>query len=384
MKSPKMKAITLVACALCLVAGLFVATAQTGNDSPEKAIKQLQPEGQAPATPSPEEIAQRMAKVAVTVNGKNITEGDLIPGIQQEISRLTRGGQIPPAFIQQLAPRLRGKVLDKMIAEQLLLEEVAKENIVITDEEILKEITTVIEQRGIAKDLESFKQMIAAEGENFEDIKAQVKRGLSIQQLISKHVDDQIKVTADDTKAYYDEHTEEFEVPEKVKVSHILISTESKDPNADPNEIKAEAKTKADALLTQLKDGADFAELAMANSSCPSAEKGGDLGMLTKGQTVAPFEEAAFALEVGKLSDVVETRFGYHIIKVAQHDDAKQLTYEEAQEDIQKQLETEKSNSLADAYVTSLKEKATIVYPEPEVTEAPEASEGIEIKPVQP
>lgn len=96
-------------------------------------------------------------------------------------------------------------------------------------------------------------------------------------------------------------------MPAQIRASHILVSTRGQDD--------AEAKTEIDAIRAKIADGADFAEVAMEKSDCPSGRQGGDLGMFGKGMMVPEFENAAFALEVGELSDVVETDFGYHVIQ---------------------------------------------------------------------
>ena len=112
---------------------------------------------------------------------------------------------------------------------------------------------------------------------------------------------------------YYQAHQKDFQVPEEVKVRHILIKVA---PGADAK-TDAAAKQKAEDLLKQIKGGADFAALAKANSDDPgSKEAGGELGMIQRGVTVPPFEQAAFSLQPGQISDVVKTQFGYHIIKV--------------------------------------------------------------------
>jgi peptidyl-prolyl cis-trans isomerase D len=112
---------------------------------------------------------------------------------------------------------------------------------------------------------------------------------------------------------YYQGHQKDYQVPEEVKVRHILIKV---DAGADPK-VDAAAKQKAENLLKQIKGGADFAALAKANSDDPgSKEQGGELGMIQRGVTVPPFEKAAFGLEPGQISDVIKTQFGYHIIKV--------------------------------------------------------------------
>ncbi len=113
-------------------------------------------------------------------------------------------------------------------------------------------------------------------------------------------------------------------MPEQVRVSHILIKAADLDPDvAEPpnaqNEAKAAAVAKAEELLEQIRNGADFEALAREHSSCPSAAKGGDLGFFARGRMVSNFEKVAFDLKVGEVSDIVETIFGYHIIKVTGH-----------------------------------------------------------------
>ncbi len=126
-------------------------------------------------------------------------------------------------------------------------------------------------------------------------------------------------VTNQQVEAYYQQHQKDFQVPEEVKVRHILIKV---DKGADAK-TDAAAKAKAEDLLKQIKGGADFAALAKANSDDPgSKEQGGELGMIQRGVTVPPFEKAAFALQPGQISDVVKTDFGYHIIKVEEKETA--------------------------------------------------------------
>ncbi|RKY25347.1 MAG: hypothetical protein DRP62_01485 [Planctomycetota bacterium] len=120
------------------------------------------------------------------------------------------------------------------------------------------------------------------------------------------------------------------------------------------------AKTRE--LLKQIKDGADFATLAKANSSCPSAQKGGDLGFFSRGRMVPAFEKAAFELKVGQVSDIVETQFGYHIIKLTDRKDAVVKTFEQAKDDIIKMLAQKKQGELVKEYIDSLKAKANIAY----------------------
>ena len=141
--------------------------------------------------------------------------------------------------------------------------------------------------------------------------------------------------------------------PEAMRASHILLK-------ADTPETKAVAKTKADDLLTQIKGGADFAALAKQHSNDGSAPNGGDLGFFPRGQMVKAFEEAAFALKPGEVSPIVETEFGYHIIKGAEHRDARTVPLAEVSDRIAQALRQQKQQALAQEYVQSLKTKGKV------------------------
>jgi peptidyl-prolyl cis-trans isomerase D len=139
----------------------------------------------------------------------------------------------------------------------------------------------------------------------------------------------------------YQENIDSYRTPERVRVRHILIKTQGK-----PKEDAPKLKAKAEDLLKQIKAGGDFADLAKKNSEDPgSAVKGGELGFITRGQTVPNFEKTAFALKPGETSGVVETEYGYHILQVEEKQDAHTESFEEARPQLfaeaQKQQGTE-------------------------------------------
>ena len=128
----------------------------------------------------------------------------------------------------------------------------------------------------------------------------------------------------------------------------------------DTAERKKQAREKAEALLKRVKGGDDFAEVARTESSCPSKALGGDLGNFGRGQMVPPFEEAVFAMKPGEISDVVESSFGFHIIKLSEKNPAAQAKYEDVKTKIVQYLKDEKVRKLVAAYVEELKSKAKI------------------------
>ncbi|KUK99127.1 MAG: protein secretion (post-translocation chaperonin) [Parcubacteria bacterium 32_520] len=176
----------------------------------------------------------------------------------------------------------------------------------------------------------------------------QLKNSLTEQLMINKAITreyEKINITEDEIARYYKENKAYFYQPEKRKISHILV----------------ENREDAELFLKQLKDGlVQFDKLAQDKSICPSAEKGGDLGYITRGQMVSEFEEAAFSLEIGEISAIVETEYGYHIIKCDDIQKEKQLSLEEAKDDIKTILTNQKQNEAIEALLTQLREGADI------------------------
>jgi peptidyl-prolyl cis-trans isomerase C len=291
--------------------------------------------------------------VAVTVNGIDIKESQIEAQLKPQLQKMA--AQLPPAFIEQYKKQLGQQILEGMIVEQLLDEKVKDSNIVVTDEDVVEHLEKAAAQQNLT--LSDIKEMMEARGQSFDEAKQRIKKGMAYQKFLEAQWAGKINVTEDDAKKYYDENAKQLE---QVRASHILIKPRPADPNSDPNETKAAAKAKAQDLLKQIKDGADFAELARTNSDCPSSKQGGDLGFFPRGQMVPAFEEAAFALKPGQVSDVVESSFGYHIIKVT---DRKNDTFEKAKDEILKRLTQTKQAEFAEKYIELLKADANIIYP---------------------
>jgi peptidyl-prolyl cis-trans isomerase C len=132
----------------------------------------------------------------------------------------------------------------------------------------------------------------------------------------------------------------------------------------DPAAADAAAKEKAENLLEQIKAGADFAQLAKENSDGPSAPKGGDIGFGRRQSWVAPFSDAAFALQTGQVSDIVKTQYGYHIIKVTDRKESSEIPFDNVKEDIMHTLQNQKETELGSRCVELLRKNADIVYAE--------------------
>jgi peptidyl-prolyl cis-trans isomerase C len=309
-----------------------------------------------PVEPSP---------VAVTVNGEPITEAQLNERIDYYMRSSPQMANLPPAFVGQVRAQVRTKALDDLVAQCLLNREVKAAGVAVTDEEALAAIKERVGAQNPPMTIEQLKEMLESRGGSLEQLKEQFKTGMALERFMEAKLAGKSDVTDDEARKYYDENPKRFDEPEQVQASHILIGfSGSADPNADPNAARAAAKAKAEDLLKQIKAGGDFAELAKANSTDPgSAPRGGDLGFFARGRMVPPFEEAAFALEPNAVSDLVETRYGYHIIKATGRKDARTVPFEEAKAGIVEQLQNQKRAQFVQEYIQSLKDQATIVYP---------------------
>jgi peptidyl-prolyl cis-trans isomerase C len=309
-------------------------------------------------TPTAEEPADQ---VAVTVNGFEITEQTLQKALQPELARMNQQNQkLPPQLQETLEKQLRQQILEQLIVVRLLEEKAKESNIEVTEEEVMNQIKQLLAAQQPPMSLDEYKKRAAQTGQSFEQIKEQIRKGLTYQKIVNSQWKGKVDVTEADAKQYFQENPQEFETEEQVQASHILIKPET---GEDPNKAQEQAGAKAEDLLKQIKEGADFAELAKEHSDCPSAAKGGDLGYFGEGRMVPAFEKAAFALEVGQVSDLVKTRFGYHIIKLTDRKEAGTTSFEQAKEDLIQKLSREKRIELANNYIESLKEAANIVYP---------------------
>jgi peptidyl-prolyl cis-trans isomerase C len=334
--------------------------AVTSQPKPQASADKPSTEPNVAAQPA---VQPEIDKTAATVNGSAIGEKELNKrfsvAMRQVASQLAN---LPPAYAASVQEKLRQQVLENLVIERLLDEQVKAANIQISDADLIAEMKKTGEQQQPPIALEQFQATVEAQGGNFAEVKEEFRKGMGYRKVVAAQWEGKTNVTDADAKQYYDSHAKDFETPEQVRASHILISTKPKDPNSDPNQAKTAAKTKIDALLKQVKEGGDFAELAKKNSDCPSSATGGDLGLFARGSMVKSFEDAAFTLKPNEVSDIVETEVGYHIIKVTEHKDASTVPFDEAKAGITEQLTTEKKNEIIRAYLQSLKEKAKIVY----------------------
>lgn len=302
-------------------------------------------------------------KVLVTVNGTAIIQSRVDSELAPYLERMTSmGREIPEAQ----KTHLQKERLNIMIEKQLLGEKIKSEGISVTDEQVNEKVKEITVRQGIT--IQDFEKSLQTRGGlSLAEFNSQVKMALGIEKLLdSEFVRSGQAITEEEAKKFYDDNITKFTRAEQVKASHILIGTTGKDEAG-----KTAAKAKAEDVLVQVKGGADFAELAKTHSTCSSKQRGGDLGFFGKGQMVPEFSQAAFAQKPGEISDVVETKFGYHIIKVTDRKEAGVRSFEEEKSNIIKSLEGRKKQTFTQSYVETLKSKAKIIWAEEPKTDKP-------------
>jgi peptidyl-prolyl cis-trans isomerase C len=302
-------------------------------------------------TPSPKVTADAGPKAVADVNGKAIPYADFQRQLEMFKQQVTKGqpGQLP----EDLKKRLQSQVVDKMIADELLFQQAEKNGIKIESEAVHGEIKKI---KSRFKDEQEYHSRLKGVGLSEDKLKGQIKRRVSITKLIEKEILPAIKINDQDAKTYYDANLEKFNQPERVRARHILMKVEK----GDSEDKKTAAKKKLQDIQKRILAGEDFSKLAKENSQGPSNVKGGDLGYFTKGRMVKSFEDVAFKLAPNEVSDIVETQFGYHLIKVIDRQAAGAQPYEKMKEKIKSHLFNEQVQKKMEPYVKTLREKAKV------------------------
>ena len=288
---------------------------------------------------------------AAEVNGKVISYVDFQRQFEMTQQQIMQGrtGKVPENVIQQL----RKRVVDQMIAEELLFQESQKQGIKIPAERVEKELDNLKQRFKDPKQYEdALNQMQITEGQ----LKNQIIQKAAIRELVTRDIVSKINITDEAAKKFYDENTEKFRRPERVRAQHILIKVNQEDDEKK----KADARKRLEDIKKKIMGGEDFGELAKTHSEGPSSERGGDLGYFARGQMVPSFEEVAFKLAPNEVSDIVETQFGYHLIKVIDHQAQKDPTFDEIKPQLLRRLRGEQVQKELEPYVAKLRDEAKV------------------------
>lgn len=295
----------------------------------------------------PPAIAQKTQTNAASVNGSMITAEEVDREFKLLEKRMAQQGRpLSGAQVEDV----RDKVLENLINLELLAQESQKQNIQIEASAVEQQFNAF---RSRFQDDAEFEKVLFEMAFTEDEIRAKIRETLAVRKLISLKVEKGLSVSDEELRSFYQENRSVFQQPEKVRARHILVKV-------DPETDKEKARKTIDAARDRLVKGEDFAAVAREVSEGPSAAQGGDLGFFGRGQMVEPFEKAAFSMETGEISPVVETQFGYHVLQVTDHEPEKTLAYDEVKGRLEEVLLREKTKLGTDQYIEELRESVEI------------------------
>lgn len=302
----------------------------------------------APQAPPVKPVPAQLPDVLATVDDEKIERWELEGAIKGLEARA--GGPIPAERRDEIVRSLLAQIVDYHV----LAREARERKVAASDAEVTAQLTQI--KSGFQNE-QAFQQALATQGITLDQLQRQTRMGLDIDKILQVEVTPKLKVEDAQVGAFYQQNQAQFAQAESVRASHILFMA----PQGGQAGEKEAARAKAQTALKQLKGGADFAAVAKEQSQDPgSASAGGDLGFFPKGQMDPAFETAAFALKPGGLSDVVETQFGFHVIKVHEFRQARTAPLEEVSGQIREFLSGQQREAAIQGLLGSLRTKRKV------------------------
>jgi peptidyl-prolyl cis-trans isomerase SurA len=338
---------------------------------------------------------QVVEEIVTRVNGQIITRSEFLRSKDQLRDDVK---QQDPANADKLYAEREKDVLRDLVDQQLLLEK-GKDLSITGDTELIKRLDQMRKDMKL-ETMEELEKAATSQGISYEDFKQNMRNQIITQKVIGEEVGSHLSITKEEEQQFYDEHKNELEQPESIKLSEILIAPKkaagdtpaaskpvlngaSDAPAAEGDSPKpqdaasieaakqaaeaaalAAAEAKAAEVLKQIRAGASFEDVAKKYSDGPSAAQGGDLGVFKRGALAKELEDRTFAMKAGEVSDVIRTKQGYVILKVTSHQVAGIPPMKDVEPKLQDALYMQKLQPALRAYLTKLREEAYIDYKE--------------------
>ncbi len=300
-------------------------------------------------------------EIVARINSEIVSRSELQRAREQLRAELEQ--QYGATAEQQFAEKEKD-ILRDLIDQQLLIQR-GKDLGLTADVELVKRLDEIRKQLKL-ETLEDLERAAQEQGVSYEDFKENVRGNIITQQVIGREVGGRIQITQEEARTYYEQHKAQFEKPEQVRLSEILVSTQAPNPGANDEgastdaQLVAQAEQKARDLLAQIRGGAAFEEVAQKNSEGPTAAQGGDLGLFQRGVLAPELEETIFAMKAGDVSEVTRTRQGFILLKVTEHHPAGAPPLKEIESQIMERVYYTKMQPALRAYLTRLREEAYI------------------------
>jgi peptidyl-prolyl cis-trans isomerase SurA len=320
-------------------------TAPKKADTPATAPKKTTGEGKVV-----EEIVARVNNEIITQSELERAKAAAADGAREECN-----GRCSPEQLQVAVEDGQKYALRDLI-DQSLLAQRGKDMDINVEPEVVKQLDQ-IRQKNNLKDLDELEKAVSSQpGMNWEDFKSQIRNRLLTQEVIRREVGSHITITHEEEMKYYEDHKKDFIKPEQVALSAIEIKTEGKKESEIP-----ELKAKAQKLHDRVKDGEDFSELAKRFSDGATAQQGGFLGVYKRGELSKELEDIVFKMDKNQMTDVIETKQGFLILKVLEHYEEGQQPFEKVENEIQDHLYSQKMEPALREYLKTLREQSYVV-----------------------
>lgn len=282
--------------------------------------------------------------IVAEVNDMPITEED----VALELKTL------PAAPLAESSTDITNAAVERIARKKLLLAEAGKQGITKTEGEVDREVHEFLLTNQITK--EEFLQQLAKKNVTFEQFRSVVRTQLLINELLTKTIVPRVAISSEEVSAFYAKNNESLQ---QIQLSHVLICFADKQ-RCTSNKTKETALMEAQKALAEIRSGADFYTVSQRYSDSQTAREKGKLGYFFKGTMVKSVEEAAFKMRVNTTSDIIESEYGFHILKL----EGKLESYDDLKDLIAEQLTQYKTRTLSEQYVQQLVDSATIEYTE--------------------
>jgi peptidyl-prolyl cis-trans isomerase SurA len=303
------------------------------------------------ATPATAD-AEIIDRIVARINNDIVTFYEL----KQAATPFMLQNGIDPSALEdpQQREQIYDKVLDDLVERKLLLQEADKLDLSVSDEQVDQWLAYTRQQQQMSE--EQFRQMISQYGMSYDAYREMIRQNLLKLRLVKVKVGSQVSVSDEEVDALYNKRFGNSGAQSKyIEVRHILVR-----PENDSAQAVEKARKQAIEAQKAVQNGTDFGEAAKKYSQGPSAEQGGYLGTFSQGDLDPDFEEAAFALDKGELSDVVRTQFGFHVIKVEDVEYREDGAAEERKAQLRAELQQKAVERQLQAYLQNLRARSLV------------------------
>lgn len=291
-------------------------------------------------------------RIIAVVNQDIITLSEVQEAGKQEFTQL-RSRYTGNRLAQELE-QVQRKYLDLIILRRLQVNRANEMGLATSDSEIERALDDVKSRNGLSAD--ELERLLNREGLTVEDYRGRINEEILLRKINNIEVRSRISVTPNEIRQHYEKNIIKFLPPEQLRASHILFLAP---PNASDNTERVK-RSEAEKVLKKIKGGANFAEMAKRHSQDPSASKGGNLGVIKRGEVLPNFERVLFAMKDGEVSDIARTRAGFHIIKLTKRLPRNPKPLSEVEAQIRDRLFQGKAKTRFRRWMEELKKKAYI------------------------